>query len=36
LLDSIRARVGDDPFQWLPVLIQEVQDRKSRNSRSVK
>jgi type IV secretion system protein VirB4 len=36
LLDSIRARVGDNPFQWLPVLIQEVQDRKSRNSRSVK
>jgi type IV secretion system protein VirB4 len=33
LLDSLRARLGDDPFQWLPVLIQEVQDRKSRNSR---
>jgi type IV secretion system protein VirB4 len=33
LLDDIRARHGDDPFQWLPVLLREVQDRKSRISR---
>ena len=32
LLDEIRARHGDDPFQWLPVLLREVQDRRSRNS----
>ena len=30
LLDSIRERHGDDPFQWLPVLLREVQDRKIR------
>jgi type IV secretion system protein VirB4 len=34
LLDDIRERHGDDPFQWLPVLLREVQDRKSRTSRS--
>jgi type IV secretion system protein VirB4 len=34
LLDSVRERHGDDPFQWLPVLLREVQDRKSRTSRS--
>jgi type IV secretion system protein VirB4 len=34
LLDDIRARHGNDPFHWLPVLLREVQDRKSRNSRS--
>ena len=34
LLDDIRARHGDDPFQWLPVLLREVQDRKVRTSRS--
>ena len=34
LLDEIRARHGDDPFQWLPVLLQAVRDRKSRTSRS--
>ena len=33
LLDGIRERHGDDPFQWLPVLLSEVQDRRSRNSR---
>ena len=33
LLDSVRERHGDDPFQWLPVLLREVQDRKIRNSR---
>ncbi len=32
LLDEIRARHGDDPFQWLPVLLREVQDRKARTS----
>jgi type IV secretion system protein VirB4 len=34
LLDEIRARHGDDPFQWLPALLREVQDRRSRTSRS--
>jgi len=34
LLDEIRARHGDDPFQWLPLLLQAVRDRKSRTSRS--
>jgi type IV secretion system protein VirB4 len=34
LLDDIRARHGNEPFQWLPVLLREVQDRMSRNSRS--
>jgi len=34
LLDRIRERHGDEPFQWLPVLLREVQDRKLRNSRS--
>jgi type IV secretion system protein VirB4 len=33
LLDDIRERHGDDPFQWLPVLFSEVQDRRSRASR---
>jgi type IV secretion system protein VirB4 len=33
LLDAIRARLGDDPFQWLPVLLREVQDRRSRTAR---
>lgn len=33
LLDGILERHGDDPFQWLPVLLSEVQDRRSRNSR---
>ena len=34
LLDSVRERHGDDPFQWLPVLLSEVHDRKFRTSRS--
>jgi type IV secretion system protein VirB4 len=34
LLDDIRKRHGNEPFQWLPVLLREVQDRRSRNSRS--
>jgi len=33
LLDEIRERHGDDPFQWLPILLSEVQDRRSRNVR---
>jgi type IV secretion system protein VirB4 len=33
LLDDIRARHGDDPFQWLPVLQREVQDRRARQTR---
>jgi len=33
LLDSVRERHGDDPFQWLPVLLLEVQDRRSKTSR---
>jgi type IV secretion system protein VirB4 len=32
LLDGIRARHGDDPCQWLPVLLREVQDRSIRTS----
>jgi type IV secretion system protein VirB4 len=33
LLDTVRERHGKDPFQWLPVLLREVQDRKFRSSR---
>ena len=33
LLDAIRSRVGDDPAQWMPVLLREVQSRKARNAR---
>ncbi|MBA4343289.1 MAG: VirB4 family type IV secretion/conjugal transfer ATPase, partial [Methylibium sp.] len=33
LLDDIRERQGDDPVQWLPLLLQEVQDRRLRTSR---
>jgi type IV secretion system protein VirB4 len=33
LLDRVRERHGDDPFQWLPVFLREVQDRKSRTLR---
>ena len=33
LLDAVRERHGDDPFQWLPVLQAEVQDRKLSTSR---
>ncbi len=35
LLDSVRERQGDDPLRWLPVLLREVQDRKSVTSRRV-
>ena len=34
LLDTVRERHGNDPFLWLPELLREVQDRKSRTSRS--
>ena len=34
LLDAVRERHGDDPCQWLPVLLRQVQDRKSRTTRS--
>jgi type IV secretion system protein VirB4 len=34
LLDTVRERHGDDPCQWLPVLLRQVQDRKSRPMRS--
>jgi type IV secretion system protein VirB4 len=33
LLDTVRERYGNDPFLWLPELLREVQDRKSRTSR---
>ena len=33
LLDDVRERHGNDPFQWLPVLLREVQDRRFRTSR---
>ena len=33
LLDAVRERHGNDPFQWLPVLLREVQDRRFRTSR---
>ncbi len=34
LLERIRVRHGDDPFQWLPMLLGEVQDRRFRSSGS--
>jgi type IV secretion system protein VirB4 len=34
LLDELRERHGNDPYQWLPALQREVQDRRSRTSRS--
>ena len=33
LLDALRERHGNEVQQWLPVLLREVQDRKTRNSR---
>jgi type IV secretion system protein VirB4 len=33
LLDDIRARIGDDPERWLPVLGQQVRERRRRNAR---
>jgi len=35
LLDDIRARVGDDPAEWLPILLSEVQARRIRARRRV-
>lgn len=34
LLDELRVQHGDDPLRWLPALLIEVQDRKSRTLRS--
>jgi type IV secretion system protein VirB4 len=33
LLDAVRERHANDPFLWLPELLREVQDRKTRTSR---
>ena len=33
LLDEVRARTGDAPADWLPILRREVHDRKSRAAR---
>ena len=33
LLDALRARLGDDPVDWLPVLLRDIKARKSRFSR---
>jgi type IV secretion system protein VirB4 len=33
LLDAVRERHGNDPFQWLPELLREVHDRKFLTSR---
>jgi type IV secretion system protein VirB4 len=32
LLDTIRAQAGDDPQQWLPLLLDAVHDRKNKTS----
>jgi type IV secretion system protein VirB4 len=34
LLDGIRARVGDDPAAWLPLLLAAVHERKTKSHRS--
>ncbi|WP_298233944.1 VirB4 family type IV secretion/conjugal transfer ATPase [uncultured Azohydromonas sp.] len=31
LLDAVRAEVGDDPDDWLPVLFRRIRERKARN-----
>lgn len=33
VLDAVRERHGNDPFQWLPEFLREVHDRGSRNAR---
>lgn len=33
LLDAVRERHGNEPLQWLPILLREVQDRRARNLR---
>jgi len=33
LLDAVRAQHGDDPSQWLPVLLREVQTRRNHTRR---
>jgi type IV secretion system protein VirB4 len=30
ILDEIRARVGDDPKDWMPLLGQAIRERKAR------
>jgi type IV secretion system protein VirB4 len=32
LLDAIRAKHGNDPFHWLPILLREVRDRRLRTT----
>jgi type IV secretion system protein VirB4 len=31
LLDAVRAEVGDDPDDWLPLLFQRIRERNARN-----
>ena len=33
VLDAVRERHGNDPYQWLPEFLREVHDRGSRNAR---
>ena len=35
LLDGIRARVGDDPEAWLPLLLATIRERKANPERIV-
>jgi type IV secretion system protein VirB4 len=35
LLDGLRARVGDEPDVWLPLLLAEIRERKAKLPRSV-
>jgi type IV secretion system protein VirB4 len=35
LLDGLRARVGDEPEVWLPLLLAEIRERKAKLPRSV-
>ena len=36
LLDGIRARVGDDPTAWLPLLLDAIHERKAIPQRSTR
>jgi type IV secretion system protein VirB4 len=36
LLDEIRARVGDDPEVWEPLLQQKIEERRQRNSQQTR
>jgi type IV secretion system protein VirB4 len=31
LLDEIRAQVGDNPDDWLPILYRQVRERRANN-----